>query len=70
MNRHVRIFLYNLVSPIFLNGCAKQEDKTVKEKAKIEKSSGVVSVESAELHYVIQYTLLPEQRKIILLQIY
>lgn len=54
MNRHVRIFLYSLVSLLLLNGCTKREDKTVKEKAKIEKSSGVVSVESAELHYVME----------------
>jgi proline iminopeptidase len=34
------------VSLLLLNGCAKQDD--------IERSSGVVSVEGAELHYVIE----------------
>lgn len=54
MNHPIRILLYSLASLLLLNGCANQEDKAVKEKVKIEKSSGIVSVEGAELHYVIE----------------
>jgi proline iminopeptidase len=35
-------------------GCAKKEAKTTKEEAQYQETSGVVSVEDAELHYVIE----------------
>jgi len=35
-------------------GCTKQEDKLAKEEAKIDKSSGFISVDGAELRYVME----------------
>ncbi|MDP2886045.1 MAG: alpha/beta hydrolase [Ignavibacteria bacterium] len=55
MNPHARVLIC-IVSIVFLiAGCAKEEAKSVKEEdANIEKSTGVVSVEGAELHYVVE----------------
>lgn len=59
MNRYVRIIICYLFFLLLIAGCAKQEVKTAKEDAKPEKSSGIVSVESAELHYVIEGNGIP-----------
>ena len=54
MGHYVRIIVCYLFFLLLIDGCAKQEEKTAKEDAQPEKSSGIVSVEGAELHYVIE----------------
>jgi proline iminopeptidase len=54
MNNNPKILILSLFIVFFLVGCAKKEAKTAKEDAQHQETSGVVSVEGAELHYVIE----------------
>ena len=49
-----KILILSLLIVFILVGCAKKGDKIAKEDAQQQETSGVVSVEGAELHYVIE----------------
>jgi proline iminopeptidase len=49
-----KILILSLLIVFILVGCAKKGDKIAKEDAQHQETSGVVSVEGAELHYVIE----------------
>ena len=52
-NSH-KILILSLLFVLILVGCAKKGAETTKEDAQHQETSGVVSVEGAELHYVIE----------------
>jgi len=54
MNHHSNIFLCTLVFLLPLSGSTQPQDKTVKQNSRNGISSGVVPVEGAELHYIIE----------------
>ena len=49
-----KVLILGLLILFLLGGCAKKGAKTAKEDARHKETSGVVSVEDAELHYVIE----------------
>ena len=49
-----KILILSLLFVLILVGCAKKPAETTKEDAQHQETSGVVSVEGAELHYVIE----------------
>jgi proline iminopeptidase len=54
MNNHLKITVLSSMIIFLLMGCAKEEAKTTKGVSRQEETSGVVPVEGAELHYVIE----------------
>jgi len=54
MNNNLKILILSLFIVFLLAGCAKEEARTAKEVSQQKGTSGVVSVEGAELHYVIE----------------
>src|SRR4030043_1258436 len=54
MNHNLKILIWSLFIAFLLVGCAKKGAKTAKGVSQQEETSGVVSVEGAELHYVIE----------------
>ena len=54
VSNNQKIFILSLLIVFILVGCVKKGDKTAKEAAQHQETSGVVSVEGAELHYVIE----------------
>jgi len=54
VSNNQKILILSLLIVFILVGCAKKGAKTTKEDAQHQETSGVVSVEGAELHYVIE----------------
>jgi len=54
MNNNLRILTLSFFIVFLLIGCGNKETKTAKEGSQQEASSGIVSVEGAALHYIIQ----------------
>jgi proline iminopeptidase len=54
MNNNLKILILSLFILFLLAGCAKKGAKTAKAVSQQEDTSGVVSVEGAELHYVVE----------------
>jgi proline iminopeptidase len=54
MNHHLKIFVLSSFFVFIIAGCAKEEAKTAKGASQQEKTSGVVPVGGAELHYIIE----------------
>jgi proline iminopeptidase len=54
MNNNLKILILSLFIVFLVVGCAKKGAKTAKGGSQQEETSGVVSVEGAELHYVIE----------------
>jgi len=54
MNNNLKILILSLLVVFILVGCAKKGAQTAKEDAQHQETSGVVSVEGAELHYVVE----------------
>ncbi len=54
MYRQSRILILSVSILLLIAGCGEQEERLAAEEAEMEKSSGFVSVEGAELHYVIE----------------
>jgi proline iminopeptidase len=54
MNNNLKTLILSLFIVFLVVGCAKKGDQTAKGVSQQEETSGVVSVEGAELHYVIE----------------
>jgi len=54
MNNNLRILTLSFFIVFLLIGCANKETQTAKEVSRQEETSGIVPVEGAELHYIIE----------------
>jgi proline iminopeptidase len=54
MNNHLKILILSSLIIFLLGGCAKEEAKTAKGVSQQKETYGVVPVEGAELHYVVE----------------
>lgn len=59
MNNNLRILTLSFFIVFLLIECARKETQTAKEGSQQEASSGIVSVEGAELHYIIEGNGIP-----------